>query len=409
MSIERPPLPPPRVSEVLSHVWPDNLANGIGAFLFAIAGPGALILAVAATGGLSADEIASWLLAAYGVNGAFSIVISFLYRKPLPFGFSIPGVVLVGPALQAYSMGEIVGAYIATAALVFLLAVTGLLRRAMDALPMPIVMAMVAGVFLPFGIRLVTAFEEAFWTTLAMVAAFLAATAIGALHRVLPPILAALVAGVLVAAISGSFAAIDGIEIALAEPVIRAPVFSWPVLAELVIPLTITVVGIHNPQGFAILRQADFSAPERLVTMVSAFGTVITGLLGCVPTVITGPVNAILNISGPKEYRYVGGMWVGVLFLLFGLFAPVAVGLALAIPGSLIGALAGLAIISVLQSSFVAAFKGRFTAGATVTFIVTVAGVSIFNIGAAFWGLVLGLLVSHIIEPDDFKQEKGTT
>lgn len=407
MSIEPPTLPLPRVSEILAHAWPDNLANGIGGFLFAVAGPGALILAVAAAGGLNADEIASWLLAAYGVSGALSIVISLLYRQPLPFGYSIPGVVLVGPALQAYSMGEIVGAYVATGALIFLLAVTGLLRRAADALPTPIVMAMVAGVFLPFGIRLVTAFEDAFWTTLAMVAAFLAATAFGALQRVLPPILAALVAGVLVAVASDSFTAIGPIEVTLAEPVIRAPVFRWSVLAELVIPLTITVVGIHNPQGFAILRQAGYSPPERLVTMVSAFGTVVYGLFGCVPSVITGPVNAILNISGPREHRYVGAVWVGVLFLLFGLFAPVAVGLALAIPGSLIGALAGLAIISVLQSSFAAAFKGRFTAGATVTFIVTVAGVSIFNIGAAFWGLLLGLAVSRIVEPKDFKHEES--
>ena len=371
-------------------------------------GRGALILAVATAGGLSPGEIASWLLAAYGVGGALSITLSLLYRQPLPIGYSVPAIVLVGAALQTYTLDEIVGAYVATGALIFLLAVTGLLRRATAALPMPIVMAMVAGVFLPFGIRLVTAFEDALWTTVAMVAAFLAATTIGAIQRVLPSILAALVAGVLVAFATDSFIATGAIAFALAEPLIHEPVFRWSVLAELVIPLAITVVGIHNPQGFAILRQAGYPPPERMVTTVSAFGTVVYGLFGCVPTVITGPTNAILNVSGPAEYRYVGAIWVGFFFLLFGLFAPVAVGLALTIPASLIGALAGLALISVLQSSFTAAFKGGFTTGATVTFIVTVAGVSIFNIGAAFWGLVIGVAVSRLVEPGDFKRADGT-
>ena len=47
-------------------------------------------------------------------------------------------------------------------------------------------------------------------------------------------------------------------------------------------------------------------------------------------------------------------------------------------------------------------FAGRFATGAVVAFLVTVAGVSIFNIGAAFWGLVFGVVVSRIVEPGDF-------
>jgi benzoate membrane transport protein len=37
-----------------------------------------------------------------------------------------------------------------------------------------------------------------------------------------------------------------------------------------------------------------------------------------------------------------------------------------------------------------------------VTFIVTVANVPIFNIGAPFWGLVIGFLCSKLLEPGDF-------
>jgi benzoate membrane transport protein len=35
--------------------------------------------------------------------------------------------------------------------------------------------------------------------------------------------------------------------------------------------------------------------------------------------------------------------------------------------------------------------------------VVTVADVSVFNIGAAFWGLVAGLVVSVLLERPDFR------
>jgi benzoate membrane transport protein len=38
-----------------------------------------------------------------------------------------------------------------------------------------------------------------------------------------------------------------------------------------------------------------------------------------------------------------------------------------------------------------------------VTFLVTVADVQLLNIGAAFWGLVAGYLVSRLMERPDFE------
>ena len=37
-----------------------------------------------------------------------------------------------------------------------------------------------------------------------------------------------------------------------------------------------------------------------------------------------------------------------------------------------------------------------------ITFLVTVADVPIFNVGAAFWGLVFGFVVSWLLEREDF-------
>jgi len=42
-----------------------------------------------------------------------------------------------------------------------------------------------------------------------------------------------------------------------------------------------------------------------------------------------------------------------------------------------------------------------------VTFLVTVADLPILNIGAPFWGLMLGLSVAWLLERADFTLDKG--
>jgi benzoate membrane transport protein len=75
----------------------------------------------------------------------------------------------------------------------------------------------------------------------------------------------------------------------------------------------------------------------------------------------------------------------------------------LAAPPAFIMVLAGLAMLRVLQAAFVASFgAGKFTLGALVSLLVTVADIALFNIGAAFWGLVAGYAVARLLEAADF-------
>jgi benzoate membrane transport protein len=132
-------------------------------------------------------------------------------------------------------------------------------------------------------------------------------------------------------------------------------------------------------------------------------GSIVTAFVGTVSTCLTGPTNAIIAASGERERHYTGGLVVGVLALAFGLLSPFFTRLMLATPPAFIATLAGLAMLRVLQTAFVTAFGGgRFTLGALVTFVVTVADIAILNVGAAFWGLVAGCLVSWLLERPDF-------
>ena len=169
-------------------------------------------------------------------------------------------------------------------------------------------------------------------------------------------------------------------------------------MVELVVPLAITVLAVQNAQGIAILSANGHQPPTNAITAACGAGAIVTGLVGAVSTCLTGPVNAVISTSGEKHRHYTAAVFIAVLGLAFGLLAPFFTRLMLATPPAFIATLAGLAMLRVLQTAFTVSFRERYTLGALVCFLVTVADVPIFNIGAAFWGLVLGLATSRLLE-----------
>jgi benzoate membrane transport protein len=380
--------------------------NAVVAFIFAASAPVAIVLAVGTRGGLTADDLASWLFGAFFLNGLISIAFCLRYRQPLVFFWSIPGTVLVGPALGHLSFPEVIGAFLATGLLMFVLGLLGWVRRAMETVPMPIVMGMVAGVFLRFGLDLVFAFRDDLWIAAPMTAAFIVLSAAPQLGRRMPPLIGALIVGAVVIVALDRFEAGGASVFALARPNLYVPAFSLQAMVELVVPLAITVLVAQNAQGIAVLRAVGHAPPVNAITAACGAGSIFSALVGAVSTCLTGPVNAIISGSGEKHRHYTAGIVVGLLALAFGLAAPVFTRVMLATPGAFIATLAGLAMLRILQTAFNVSFKDRFTLGALVTFLVTVADVTIFNIGAPFWGLVIGFAASWVLEREDF-QENG--
>jgi benzoate membrane transport protein len=380
-----------------------HAANALVAFLFAASGPLAIILATGSKGGLTEADLASWVFGSLAINGVVSIFYSLKFRQPLVFFWTIPGTVLIGPALGHLTFAQVIGAYIATGALMIALGAMGWVQRAMQAIPMPIVMGMVAGVFLQFGLDWVHAFAGDLLIAGAMTLAFLVVSAMPPLSRRLPPLIVALAAGAAVLHQTGALAQdLDQVQL-LAAPQLRLPDFSWAAMVELVVPLAITVLVVQNGQGFAVLTAAGHAPPVDKIAVGCGASTIVSAFVGAVPTCLTGPVNAIISVSGERETQYTAGVLVGVLAIAFGLFAPLVTRLMLSTPPAFIATLAGLAMLRVLQSAFAIAFQGRFTLGALVTFLVTVAGIPVFNIGAPFWALIAGTCLSLLLERADWR------
>jgi benzoate membrane transport protein len=361
------------------------------------------VLAVGAQGGLSESDLASWVFGSFFLGGLATLFFSLLYRQPLVYFWTIPGSVLVGPALGHLSFAEIIGAFIASALLMLVLGLTGWVRRCTEAAPMPIVMAMVAGVFLRFGLGLVTSVRDDFWIAAPMILAFVFLSWSKKSGRLLPPVLGALAAGAVAVWALGRFQP-PATLFAFASPNLYVPVFSWQAMIELVVPLAITVLVVQNGQGFAVLTAAGHKPPMNAIAAACGGISILTACMGAVSTCLTGPVNAIVSSAGEKRRHYTGALLVGALALAFGLMAPFFTRLLLATPPAFVAALGGLAMLRVLQTAFTVSFgSGKFALGALVTFLMTVADVPIFSIGAAFWGLVLGCLISWLLERKDFQ------
>jgi benzoate membrane transport protein len=400
--IERPIERPPGLARIVSDFGLLYLANGFIGWLFAITAPVAIILAVGSNGGLSESEIASWIFAAFFINGLITILFCWLYRQPLAFFWTIPGTVLVGQSLTHLSFAQVVGAYYATGALMLVLGATGWVKRAMQLAPMPIVMGMVAGVFLRFGLDLVRALFADIAIAGPMTAVWLILSSLPALGRRCPPIIGALLVGALATLALGRFDSAAPLHLELIKPVVQTPAWSLAAMIELVVPLAITVLVVQNGQGFAVLKGTGHSPPIDAVTIACGIGSAVSAVVGGVSTCLTGPTNAILVSSGERKRHYIAGLVVGCLALAFGLLAPTFTRLLLDAPKSLVMTLAGLAMLRILQTAFVTAFKERFSLGALVAFLVTVADMPLLNIGAAFWGLLCGFAMSWLLEREDF-------
>ena len=260
---------------------------------------------------------------------------SVSYRQPMVFLWTIPGAVLVGQALDTIRFTEVIGAYILTGLLLLLLGLTGWIKKVMDWLPQPIVMGMVAGAFVNFGLDWIRAFTDDFLLVAAMSVVFFGLSALPRLPTGLPPLVWALIVGTLLILFrSGiSFADLD-LTLTLAAPKSYVPEFTLAATMELVLPLAITVVALQNAQGIAVLKATGHNPPINAVTTWCGLISMLTALYGGISTCLTGPVNAILVASGDPRRHWLAACLLGVMVILFGLCAPTVTSWLIAAPAA---------------------------------------------------------------------------
>ncbi|MDN5348441.1 MAG: benzoate rane transport protein [Clostridia bacterium] len=398
----------PGFGEGLRDLWgylnDKTITAGVIAAIFGCTGPALIIMNAAQNGKLTDVQTISWLFSVYFFGGLISLVLALYYKQPINGAWSIPGAVMLASALPLFSFNEVVGAYLVAGILVLILGVTGLIGKAMRWMPLPIVMGMIAGAMIRFGVGIVTSTQKApLIAGIAIIVYFLMQRVV----KKVSPILGALIVGVIVALLVGGFK-FSNVKIVWVLPQIFAPAFSGGAFFAIAIPLAVLVIGAENAQAFGVLTAQGYKAPINAMTIISGIGGIITSFFGGHNANIAGPMTAICSSEEAGENkagRYAATVVNGILFGGFGLFASLAVPFVKALPSDLVNVLAGLAMIGVLLSAFELAFASKkFRVGAFFALVIAMSGIIIFKISSPFWALIGGVIVSLLVEPQDFEK-----
>ena len=137
-------------------------------------------------------------------------------------------------------------------------------------------------------------------------------------------------------------------------------------------------------------------AARRALAVTGGLST-ISALFGGHPVNMAAITAAIClgdEVHPDRSQRWKVGVVYGLAWALLGLAGPALLMLLSALPPQVMVALVGLALLGALSGALTGAFAAperRFAA--VLTLVVTGSGVAAFGIGAAFWGLMAGLLV----------------
>jgi len=367
-----------------------TFAAGIVAPLVGTASTVALVIAAAQAVGATPGQTISWLAAISLAKALGGMALTWRYRIPVVLAWSTPGAALIG-ASSGIAFPEAVGAFVLASVLILL---TGLVRPLGDLvarLPASLASAMLAGILVKFVMDVALAVPAAPWLVLPLVAIFL----VMRLAHAASAMLVVVVAGVALTYLLGLAGPLPG-DAGLARLEWVTPAFSPSVLIGLGLPLYLVTMAGQNLPGIAVLRASGYDPKVGPIIATTGLGSLVSAFFGAHPSNLAAITAAIA--AGPDSHpdpakRWPAGIVYGIAFIGIAAFAGFFVALFAAMPKALVATVAGLALTGALAGSLAVAIgdeRTRFPA--LLTFAVAASGVTIGGVGAAFWGLLIGLL-----------------
>ncbi|WP_321891656.1 benzoate/H(+) symporter BenE family transporter [Paraburkholderia tropica] len=345
---------------------------------------------------LTPEQISSWIWSLSIGMGITTIGLSLWFRAPTVIAWSTPGAALLISSLPHVPYAEAIGAYIVCALLLTAVGLTGWFDTLMKRIPGGIAAALLAGILFEIGIEIFHAAQVQTPLVLTMFFAYLL------LKRAVPryAIVGTLVVGVAAAATLGLLD-FSHFRVAVAKPVFTMPAFSVQAIVSIGIPLFVVAMASQNVPGIAVLRADGYNTPSSpliattgLASLVLApFGSHGINLAAITAAICTGP-----HAHEDRNKRYMAAVWCGIFYLIAGTFGATIAALFAAFPQALVVSIAALALFGSIMSGLTNAMQNPSEReAALVTFMVTASGLTLLSIGAAFWGLVAGVLTQVIL------------
>jgi len=355
-----------------------------------------LVFQAARVANLSPELTASWVWSISIGVGLSGLVLSWRYREPIITAWSTPAAAFLVTALATTSYAEAIGAYMISAMTFVLLGLTGCFEKVIGLIPPGIASGLLAGILLQFGIGAFSSVSVDPVLVGTLIAAYVVLKRVSARYAVI----GILLIGLFLLLMQGRVD-LSNLELKLAAPVFTMPEFSLNATLSIALPLfLVTLTGQYMP-GMLVLRNDAFQTSANPIVTVTGLGSLIMAPFGSHAFNIAAITAAIATGREAHEdpsKRWIAGIAAGCFYILVGVFGVTLAAVFMAFPATFITALAGLALLGAIGGSLAGAMAdARSREASLITFLASAANISLLGIGGAFWGLVIGLVASVIL------------
>lgn len=349
-----------------------------------------IVIDLARRAGATDEMVVSWLLALGLGMGFTCIVFSWLTKMPVVTAWSTPGAAFLLTTVDAYTLPEVIGAFVLCALFSLITAQSRALLGQISRIPPAISSALLAGILLPICLAIFSDINN----SPILVASFIALYLVGS--RLFPRYLM-LVLLILSVAISIYLQQEIDISFTLPVPIWTTPAFSLSATIGLAFPLFLITTLSQNLPGIAIHHAHGYQPDHKPIlcgiacvqALLAPFGGFTFNLAAITAALCMGE-----QADSDKSQRYKAAIAAGLAYLLMGLLASVVVALFISMPTVIVHLLAGLALLATLQGAIVRAMDvEHHRAPALLTMLCTASGFSLFSMTSAVWGLAIGLLL----------------
>lgn len=355
----------------------------------------ALVVQAMRTLGASVEQTGSAVTALCLGIALTGAALSFRLRMPIVLAWSTPGAALLAATSPGMSWQVAAGVFMASGLMMTILGFVPALARWAERIPSSIASAMLAGVLLPFCLRL---FElgavDPLLVTLVVVVFLLARQ-----RMPLYALLLVLVSGITLTLLRGDISQLPpGATFGVLAPVF--PAFDARATVSLALPLFLVTLVSQNLPGLVVLRTAGYAPKPGPLLVSTGIASILTAPFGAHAVnlaAITAAICTSDEAHADRAQRWIVGMIYAGFYLLLAIFASTLVRVFLALPSAVIMVLTGIALIPALTSAMenmLADKSGRDAA--IVTLLATGSGLTLFGLGSAFWGLMAGFVALGI-------------
>ena len=344
------------------------------------------LTAVGATG----RQAASGLLTLLVTQALGMLWLAVRYRMPITLAWSTPGAALLATTTGVTGgWSAAVGAFVATGVLILLTALVPVVGDLVAAIPHSLARAMLAGVLIPLCLAPVTALVDAPAAVAPVVVTWLVLLRLAPRWAVPGALLVAL--GAVVAT-----ARIDGADL-LPHLAWTTPTWSLSALVGIALPLYVVTMASQNVPGVAVMSGFGYRVPWRASLAVTGIGTIAGAPTGghAINLAAISAALAAGPTAGPdRSRRWIASVVASATYLVLAVASTALAALVVAAADGVMQAAAGLALLGTLGAALGEALADpREREPAAATLLVAASGITVLGIGAAFWALLVGLLL----------------